>query len=67
MFEIMARGDNGGELVTLSASSADEKRRWMEGISSYTRTEIRPSGNFPLLLNEVFTLYYRDSFQICGI
>jgi hypothetical protein len=49
MFELMVRGDNGGELFTLSASSSDEKRRWMESISSLTRSEIRPSGNAPSL------------------
>ena len=43
MFEYLARAEKGSELLTLSASSAEEKRRWMEGIASHTKTEIRPS------------------------
>lgn len=46
MFEYLVRGDDGHELLTLSASSADEKRRWMEGIAMFSKSDIRPSGNY---------------------
>ena len=43
-FEFLATGQNGHELITLSASSSDEKRRWMEGLAHHAKTDIRPSG-----------------------
>jgi hypothetical protein len=54
MFEIMVRGDSGGELFTLSASSDYEKKRWMDAIATCARSEIRPSGTAQPALCSVF-------------
>lgn len=43
-FELLVPNDKGHELITLSASSSDEKIRWMECLAYYTKEDIRPSG-----------------------